>query len=265
MRSNPASPYRRARLRSAWPLLMLPMLGARAEVSITLTSTTQFALAGGEVEFAATLTNASPTDKVHLNDIQLSLTGDAATRLALAPNTFFANVPGILLPGESYTGPLARIAVAAGTPPAAYAGSVVVVGGAAITATGSLSSAGFTVSVLDPSTVHSADTNADRRIGLLELTRVIELFNTRNGNTRTGGYAVATSTTEDGFVADPARSSSASTTLTRYHSADTNRDGKLSLLELTRVIELYNYRSGAARTGQYHLQSATEDGFAPGP
>jgi len=52
-----------------------------------------------------------------------------------------------------------------------------------------------------------------------------------------------------------------------YHSADTNHDGKLSLLELTRVIELYNYRVGTSRTGQYHVQTSppTEDGFAPGP
>ena len=49
------------------------------------------------------------------------------------------------------------------------------------------------------------------------------------------------------------------------HSADVDRNLKISLLELTRVIELYNYRSGTTRTGQYKLQSGTEDGFAPGP
>jgi hypothetical protein len=60
--------------------------------------------------------------------------------------------------------------------------------------------------------------------------------------------------------------------LTRYHSADTRgaatgtaRDGAIDLFELTRVIELYNTRSGTTRTGQYHVQSGTEDGFAPGP
>jgi hypothetical protein len=46
---------------------------------------------------------------------------------------------------------------------------------------------------------------------------------------------------------------------------DVNRDGKISLTELTRVIELYNYRSGTTRTGQYKPQSGTEDGFAAGP
>ena len=33
------------------------------------------------------------------------------------------------------------------------------------------------------------------------------------------------------------------------HAADINWDWKLSLSELTRVIELFNYRSGTTRTG----------------
>ena len=49
------------------------------------------------------------------------------------------------------------------------------------------------------------------------------------------------------------------------HSAESNRDGKISLVELTRVIELYNYRSGTSRTGQYKTQPGSEDGFGPGP
>jgi hypothetical protein len=112
--------------------------------------------------------------------------------------------------------------------------------------------------------LHSADTNEDSRINLLELTRVIELYNTRNGTVRTGAYTVQ-SGTEDGFAADPSALSTGSTPLIRYHSADSNRDGRINLLELTRVIELYNYRSGTVRTGQYHIQDGTEDGFAAGP
>lgn len=116
---------------------------------------------------------------------------------------------------------------------------------------------------------HSADTSgaADTfRINLLELTRVIELFNTRNGTQRTGAYKVATTATEDGFEPDPARAPNQPTTLSRYHSADSNQNGSLSLLELTRVIELFNYRSGTQRTGQYHVAPANlEDGYEPGP
>jgi len=111
---------------------------------------------------------------------------------------------------------------------------------------------------------HSADTNCDWKLSLLELTRVIELYNTRSGTSRTGCYKVD-ATGEDGFAPEPTRASSATVTLTRYHSSDTDHNGKLSLLELTRVIELYNTRAGTSRTGQYHAQAGTEDGYAPGP
>jgi uncharacterized delta-60 repeat protein len=113
--------------------------------------------------------------------------------------------------------------------------------------------------VADP---HTADTGRDYQLNLVELTRVIELYNARFGGLRTGRYAVATNVTEDGF--EPDRTATA-TALSRHHAADTDRDGRLSLVELTRVIELYNYRHGTARTGQYHAAAGTEDGFAPGP
>ena len=112
---------------------------------------------------------------------------------------------------------------------------------------------------------HSADTDHNSRVSLLELTRVIELYNVRNGSTRTGSYAVAVATSEDGFVPDPVRAATAVVTLANTHSADTNRDGRLGLVELTRVIELSNVRIGSVRTGEYRLQAGTEDGFAPGP
>ncbi|MEY2879840.1 MAG: hypothetical protein RLZZ15_2220 [Verrucomicrobiota bacterium] len=113
-------------------------------------------------------------------------------------------------------------------------------------------------------TAHSADTDGNLRFSLLELTRMIELFNVRNGTARTGAYGVQDGS-EDGFAPEPTRPGSLVVTLARYHSADSNHDGKLSLLELTRVIELFNHRVGTQRTGQYHVQPGTEDGFAPGP
>jgi hypothetical protein len=47
------------------------------------------------------------------------------------------------------------------------------------------------------------------------------------------------------------------------HSADVDRDGRVSLAELTRVIELYNARTGPVRTGAYAAAANSEDGFAP--
>ena len=111
---------------------------------------------------------------------------------------------------------------------------------------------------------HAADTNRDFKISLLELTRIIELYNTRNGSTRTGRYRGQTGT-EDNFAPDAETLAAATVTLSVYHSADTNRDGRFSLLELTRVIELYNTRLAGARTGRYQIQVGSEDGYAPDP
>jgi hypothetical protein len=119
--------------------------------------------------------------------------------------------------------------------------------------------------VVSQVTTHSADADRNFRISIGELTRVIQLYNTRNGTTRTGWYGVATATTEDGFNPEPTLELGATVTLTRYHAADSDHNGKMSLLELTRVIELYNTRAGTDRTGAYHAQAGTEDGFALGP
>jgi len=48
-------------------------------------------------------------------------------------------------------------------------------------------------------------------------------------------------------------------------SADVNRDGVISFTEFNRVLELYNYRSGTTRTGEYHEDETTYSGYAPGP
>jgi hypothetical protein len=113
------------------------------------------------------------------------------------------------------------------------------------------------------SLIHTADIDRNGRISLSELTRVIELYNTRNGTNRTGFYTLSPVASEDGFAIAPGVS--APVTPSRRHSADSNGDGAISLPELTRVIELYNYRSGTTRTGDYKPLTGTEDGFAPGP
>ena len=81
---------------------------------------------------------------------------------------------------------------------------------------------------------------------------------------RTGAYQVE-SGSEDGYAPEATRATSASAALAAYHTADNSpRDGCLSLVELTRVIELYNARTGSIRTGVYFARGDTEDGFASG-
>jgi hypothetical protein len=103
---------------------------------------------------------------------------------------------------------------------------------------------------------HSADSDRDRRIGLIELTRIIQFYNYRADTVRTGEYHMLAGT-EDGFTLGPGA-------VTTPHAADSNRDGRIDIFELTRVIELYNFRNGSVRTGSYHAALGTEDGFEPG-
>lgn len=109
---------------------------------------------------------------------------------------------------------------------------------------------------------HDADSNRDFRISLSELLRVIEHYNTRFGTSRTGRYRLQDGT-EDGF--SPDASADGPAVLVRYHSADTDRNGQISLSELLRVIEIYNTRRGSSRTGAYRANDSTADGFEPDP
>ncbi len=127
---------------------------------------------------------------------------------------------------------------------------------------GELTTAGVAVSVVAAATRHSADTDADGFLSLPELLRVIELYNTRSGTQRTGRYQVAEGTA-DGFA--PHTEVANDAPLSRFHSADFDRDGAVSLSELLRVIELYNTRNGTQRTGAYRAAEGTDDGFEPGP
>ncbi len=107
---------------------------------------------------------------------------------------------------------------------------------------------------------HSSDIDADWKIGISELAHTIALFNTSNSNVRTGAYRYVATDSGSPFVEDPSRSVAA-TNLTNVHSADTNADGMIDLKELLQLIDLYNYRTGAERTGHYHWQA---DESAPG-
>jgi hypothetical protein len=124
----------------AFVLLAVPRL-AGAAVTFSLAPAAQNPARATQAVFTGTLTNTSATEKVFLNNLQATFTGGAGAVLALEPNTFFANVPGILLPGETYTGVLLRMEINATAAPGNYTGTIIVKGGADILAGGDLASA----------------------------------------------------------------------------------------------------------------------------
>lgn len=113
-------------------LLLAGPCAAQGGLAISVVPSALNAPAGATVTFSGTLANTSSTARLFLNDIQPLLTGSAATYLAFQPNAFFANVPGILLPGETYSGPLFSVTRASTSPPADYSGTVGVLGGSDI-------------------------------------------------------------------------------------------------------------------------------------
>jgi hypothetical protein len=127
-------------------LFVLWGAAARAELVMSLTPSLVYGGQCAEIVFSGTLTNSSATDKIFLNDIAFTLSGASATNLAPDSNAFFANAPGILLPGENYTGgEIFRVVLGASAPLGDYSGTVGVNGGADINATTSLASTTFTV------------------------------------------------------------------------------------------------------------------------
>ena len=80
-----------------------------------------------------------------LNNIQFTFTDTATNYLMADTNVFFANVPGILLPDETYNDIVFGIAINPTTPPGNYSGLVAIQGGTNIFDATSLSSQTFQV------------------------------------------------------------------------------------------------------------------------
>ena len=127
--------------------VLLSAAPVRADLAFFLTPAVQSGLGSNEVVFNGTLINTSPTDDLFLNNIQISFIGGAAGRLTADTNVFFANVPGILLPGETYSDVVFGIAINPTTPPSQYFGIVTLQGGTNIFATTNLASPIFEVAL----------------------------------------------------------------------------------------------------------------------
>jgi hypothetical protein len=119
----------------------------RADLVFVLTPAAQSDVGSNEVAFTGTLINTSPTDNIFLNDIQFDFIDEAGDYFTADTNAFFANVPGILLPGETYSDIVFAITVAPTTPPAQYFGFVTIQGGTNIFAANNFSSPIFEISL----------------------------------------------------------------------------------------------------------------------
>ncbi len=124
-------------------LLLLALAAARANLSFTLTPSVKSGVGSNEVTFIGTLTNTSLTTNLFLNNLQFSFTNAATNFLAPGTNLFFANVPGILLPGENYTDVIFSVLLNPAATNGDYAGTATVQGGSNIFSSANLSSQAF--------------------------------------------------------------------------------------------------------------------------
>jgi hypothetical protein len=121
---------------------------ARAQFLFVLTSAGQIGTATNEMSFDGSLMNLG-TNYLYLNDIQCVLYPAETTALVADTNAFFANVPGILLPGETYTDVVFGVNLGSVAPPGVYYGTVTILGGSNIFASSNLASASFEISLPD--------------------------------------------------------------------------------------------------------------------
>ncbi len=128
-------------------LVFLRVTSARADLAFVLTPAAQTDVGSNEVIFTGALINTSLTDTLFLNNLQVDLIDAANTYLAADTNVFFANVPGILLPGETYSDVVFGLTVAPTAPPGQYFGIVTIQGGTNIYAVTDLASPIFEVSL----------------------------------------------------------------------------------------------------------------------
>src|ERR1017187_6367981 len=127
--------------------LLLSIAPTRADLAFVLTPAVRSGVGSNEFFFTGTLINTSLTDNLFLNDIQFDFIGEAVGYLAADTNAFFANVPGILLPFETYSDIVFGITIDPATPPGQYFGFVTIQGGTNIFAADNLASPIFEVSL----------------------------------------------------------------------------------------------------------------------
>jgi hypothetical protein len=125
---------------------LLSQTAAPGALTVTLAPSMANAAHGTELVFSGAFTNTSNSNTLFLNDIQVVLSSSASNYVRLNANGFFANVPGLLLPGEAYTGAVFQVLLLDTAPAGDYEGSITLQGGADILAADDLASAAFFIS-----------------------------------------------------------------------------------------------------------------------
>lgn len=129
-------------------VVLLFVSAAQGQLSFILTPPMQNGTATNEMVLTGTLKNLGRTN-LYLNDAQCVLIDSASNVLLADSNTFFANVPGILSRGETYTDIVFGVTLGPLAPPGIYTGIMTILGGSNIFVTSNLARASFQISLPD--------------------------------------------------------------------------------------------------------------------
>ena len=127
--------------------LALSGTAARADLSFVLTPSVRVSARSNEVFFTGILSNTDPTNNLYLNAIQFI----ANSNFTPDTNAFYANVPGILSAGQTYSDVVFGVTINPTTPAGDYFGAVTILGGSGIFAANNLATLPFQVSTIDVS------------------------------------------------------------------------------------------------------------------
>lgn len=135
---------------AALVLALLAPRTAQAQVTLALSPPSQTGSVGSTVFFSGQITNSSLTNTVFLNGDSLTFNAPAAG-LTLDDTPFLTNAPprlGPVISGmNTFTGGLFNIVITPSAAPGTYFGTFAVLGGSDATASGTLASANFSVTV----------------------------------------------------------------------------------------------------------------------
>jgi hypothetical protein len=122
-------------------LIFMAAVAGAATIDLSLTSSLVYTQSAGPVQFSGTITNTGPGPAF--------INGDTVTsQLPFDDTSFLLNVPPVLGPGATFTGPLFAILVSPSLPVGLYTGTFDVLGGDGPNATDVLGSTTFGVQVV---------------------------------------------------------------------------------------------------------------------
>ena len=234
-------------------VLLFNGTGVQAGLTFVLTPSILAGARSNEVFFTGTLSNTDPTNDLYLNDIQIDPGYPLFFGFTADTNVFFANVPGILSAGQTYSDIVFGVTIKTNAFTGDYFGTISILGGSNIFASSILATQTFQVSTIDVSI--TANIPNAYKFGSQPGSFVI----TRNGGNNVNffvNYAI-TGTASNGvnyssITNSVAPTNASASTITILPLADNQVDGDRTVALTLLSSPLYNLLAPVSATVTIH-------------